>query len=155
MFYYTLSQSVTLTLVSTKLATGIKAFEFWVYRKNITHLMNRKRQKWVLLRRIGTEPQLMFQMKWRKLEYFGHVMCNDKYYLFQSIIEGKIWGKRTAFKPEMASEEEEIQTLLLYFLWDVVNATDAIKKICNMYRECQRWISTCLIAIETDALWLW
>ena len=47
-----------------------------------------------VLDRMGKRVELLYDVKRRQLEYFGHVMRNEKYRLLQLIIQGKIEGRR-------------------------------------------------------------
>jgi hypothetical protein len=44
--------------------------------------------------RMGTEKGLLYSVKKRKLQYFRHVLRNEKYRLLQLIAQGRIEGKR-------------------------------------------------------------
>ena len=74
----------------------IDAFEMWCYRRIlripwIHHVSND-----TVLQRIGRQLEFLQNVKRRKLEYFGHVMRNEKYHLLQLILQGKIEGQRSA-----------------------------------------------------------
>ena len=47
-----------------------------------------------VLRRMHKDRELLGNIKRRKLEYFGHMLRGPKYRLLQTIIQGRIEGKR-------------------------------------------------------------
>ncbi|KAF6214379.1 hypothetical protein GE061_009119 [Apolygus lucorum] len=72
----------------------IQAFEMWVYRRLL-------RISWVdrvtnaqVLHGMGcSQPELLYIVKKRKLEYLGHVLRNEeKYRLLQNVLQGKVKG---------------------------------------------------------------
>ena len=46
-----------------------------------------------VLARVKKEVEVLYEIKRWKLYYFGHLMRNEKYRLFQLVMEGKIEGK--------------------------------------------------------------
>ena len=46
-----------------------------------------------VLNRMGKEMEVLYEVKRRRLEYFGHIIRNEKYRLLQLVMEGKIEGK--------------------------------------------------------------
>ena len=93
--YYPLygAEAWTLTDASCR---RIDTFEMWCYRRIlripwIHHVSND-----TVLQRIGRQLEFLQNVKRRKLEYFGHVMRNEKYHLLQLILQGKIEGQRSA-----------------------------------------------------------
>jgi Reverse transcriptase (RNA-dependent DNA polymerase) len=85
-------ESWTLTEATTK---KLEAFEMWLYRRILkipwtAHTTNKE-----VLQRMKKDQEIVYTIKRRKLEYLGHVMRNqDRYSLLQSIMQGKIKGKR-------------------------------------------------------------
>ena len=47
-----------------------------------------------VLRRLHKDRKLLATVKRRKLEYFGHMLRGPKYRLLQTIMQGKVEGKR-------------------------------------------------------------
>ena len=43
---------------------------------------------------MGKELEVIYEIKRRRLEYFGHIIRNGKYRLLQLVMEGKIEGRR-------------------------------------------------------------
>lgn len=87
------AEAWTLTDASCK---RIDVFEMWCYRRMlriswIHHVSND-----TVLQRINGQLQYLQYVKRRKLEYFGHIMRNEKYHLLQLILQGKIEGRRSA-----------------------------------------------------------
>lgn len=86
-------ESWTLTESTTK---KLQAFEMWIYRRIqrvswMEHVTNNE-----IPRRMNKEPEVVNTVKDRKLQYLGHVMLNEnRYRLFQCILQGKIAGKRS------------------------------------------------------------
>jgi ribosomal 50S subunit-associated protein YjgA (DUF615 family) len=72
----------------------LAAFERWTYRRMLKIFWIQHVNIEEVLRRIGTEQQLIRTIKRRKVSYFGHIMRHEKYALLQCILEGKIDGKR-------------------------------------------------------------
>lgn len=73
----------------------LEAFELWTYRRML-------RISWVdrvtndnVIERMGKEKEVVNTIKTRKLQYLGHVMRGNKYNLLQTIIQGKIQGRRS------------------------------------------------------------
>ncbi|VEN53317.1 unnamed protein product, partial [Callosobruchus maculatus] len=80
----------------------LEAFEMWVYRRilkipYIDHVTNEE-----VLRRVHKERELLHLIKIRKTSYLGHVLRNDKYYILQLIIMGRIQGKRTIGRKKLS-----------------------------------------------------
>ena len=72
----------------------LTSFEMWLYRRMLriswtAHVSNDE-----VLNRMGKEVEVLYEVKRRRLEYFGHILRNEKYRLLQLVIEGKIEGKR-------------------------------------------------------------
>lgn len=72
----------------------VESFELWIYRRILRiswteHITNEE-----VLRRLGKSREISFIIKQRKLEYFGHVMRNEKYRILQLILQGKTDSKR-------------------------------------------------------------
>ncbi|MDK1801117.1 hypothetical protein LRR74_28510, partial [Klebsiella pneumoniae] len=73
----------------------LEAFEMWTYRRIlriswVSRITNKE-----VLRRMGKEKEIIDTVKIRKLQYLGHVMRGERYTLLQTIIQGKIQGKRS------------------------------------------------------------
>lgn len=72
----------------------LTSFEMWLYRRMLripwtAHVSNNE-----VLDRMGKEVEVLYDVKRRRLEYFGHVLRNEKYRLLQLVMEGKIEGRR-------------------------------------------------------------
>lgn len=85
-------ESWTLTEASTR---KLEAFEMWLYRRIlriswVDHVSNKK-----VLEMLQKGTEIIHIIKKRKLEYFGHIMRNQKRYgLLQLILQGKVFGRR-------------------------------------------------------------
>lgn len=56
-----------------------------------------------MLDQMGKEMQMVFEKKHRKVFYFDHVVCNEKYRLLQLFIKGKIEGAGEAEERPLGS----------------------------------------------------
>ncbi|KAL3268742.1 hypothetical protein HHI36_007844 [Cryptolaemus montrouzieri] len=80
--------------MTERLMKKLEAFELWVYRRILRipwtdHITNEE-----VLRRLDKHREILFTVKKRKMEYFGHIMRHEKYRLLQLIIQGKTDSKR-------------------------------------------------------------
>uniref|UniRef100_A0A8D8LPD3 Craniofacial development protein 2 n=1 Tax=Cacopsylla melanoneura TaxID=428564 RepID=A0A8D8LPD3_9HEMI len=78
---------------------NLEAFEMWVYRRMLRISWKDRITNKTVLQRMGKECEVLVTIKKRKLEFFGHVMRNDKYNLVQLVIDGEIVGKRSVGRP--------------------------------------------------------
>ena len=76
------------------LEKNLEAFEMWCYRRMLKIPWTDFVRNAEVLDRMGKKVELLYDVKRRQLEYFGHVMRNEKYRLLQLIIQGKIEGRR-------------------------------------------------------------
>uniref|UniRef100_A0A8D8UNP4 Craniofacial development protein 2 n=1 Tax=Cacopsylla melanoneura TaxID=428564 RepID=A0A8D8UNP4_9HEMI len=80
----------------------IEAFEMWTYRRILKIKWTDKITNEEVLRRLNKEREIIFTIKKRKLEFFGHIMRNPiKYKVPVSIIRGDVNGRRTQGRPEL------------------------------------------------------
>lgn len=84
-------ESWTLT---QKMSDRLEAFEMWVYRRILKISWTDRVSNVKVLRLLNKKTEILNTIKRRKLQYFGHIMRNDKYQLLQLLIQGKIQGKR-------------------------------------------------------------
>lgn len=87
------AEAWTLTDASCK---RVEAFEMWCYRRMLRISWVHRMSNETVLHRINKELEFLVNVKRRKLEYFGHIMQNEKYRLLQLILQGKIEGRRSA-----------------------------------------------------------
>ena len=66
----------------------------WVYRRMLKISWTDRVRNTDVLARMKKEVEVLYEIKRRKLDYFGHVIRNEKYRLLQLVMEGKIEGKR-------------------------------------------------------------
>ena len=87
--------------ITKSLLSRLDAFEMWVYRRvlkiswteeRITNDCNEE-----VLRRMGTDREIVRQFKTRKLQYLGHLIRHNSTQL--QLIEGKIEGRRSRGRP--------------------------------------------------------
>ena len=76
------------------MCSRLEAFEMWCYRRMLRISWVDRVRNTEVFARLQKQPEAMFTIKKRKLEYFGHVMKGGKYRLLQNIIQGKIQGRR-------------------------------------------------------------
>jgi len=56
----------------------LQAFEMWIFRRILTISWIDRITNEEVLRRMGCETEIMLTVKRRKLEYFDHMMRNNK-----------------------------------------------------------------------------
>lgn len=76
------------------MCSRIEAFEMWCYRRLLRISWVDRVRNTEVLARLQKQLEVMFTIKKRKLEYFGHVMRGEKYRILQNIMQGKIQGRR-------------------------------------------------------------
>lgn len=72
----------------------IAAFEMWPYRRMLRISWTDRVSNVEVLIRMGKEMVVLYEVKHRRLEYFGYIILNGKYYFLQLVMEGKIEDKR-------------------------------------------------------------
>lgn len=82
----------TMSQATTK---KIEAFEMWCYRRMLRISWVDKITNEEVLNRMKKDKELLYTIKKRKLEYFGHLMRGEKYEVIKVILQGKIQGKRS------------------------------------------------------------
>ena len=92
LFYGSETWTVTKSLLSR-----IDAFEMWVYRRVLKISWTEKITNEEVLRRMGTDREIVRQFKTRKLKYLGHLIRHKTTQL--QLIEGKIEGIRSRGRP--------------------------------------------------------
>lgn len=81
---------------------NIESFEMWCYRRILKiSWMDRVTNEEVICR-INNEPEVLLNIKKRKLEYLGHLMRGQKYTFLQNIMQGKIQGRRSIGRRRMS-----------------------------------------------------
>lgn len=80
--------------LKTAMMNRLEAFEMWCYRRILRISWVDKISNVRVLRRLNQERELLRIVKRRKLAYLGHLLRGPKYRLLQTILEGKIEGKR-------------------------------------------------------------
>lgn len=85
-------ESWTLTDATTK---KLESFEMWLYRRILRISWTDHVSNVEVCRKMQKDTELIKTIKIRKLEYFGHIMRNEKRFsLLQNILQGKIPSKR-------------------------------------------------------------
>ena len=82
----------------------IEAFEMWCYRRLLRVSYREHRTNEWILQKLGTERQLLKQVKKRKLRFFGHIKRHPGS-LEEIIMEGQVDGKRSAGRPRITWED--------------------------------------------------
>ena len=80
--------------LTKKLEGKLEAFEMWLYRRMLKIPWTARVSNAEVLNRVSKEKEVLYEIKRRKLQYFGHVMRNEKYRFLQLIMQGKIEGRR-------------------------------------------------------------
>ena len=80
--------------LKTAIMNRLEAFEMWSYRRILKISWTEKVRNVDVLKRMEKERELLATNKRRKLEYLGHVLRGPKYELLQTIMYGRIEGKR-------------------------------------------------------------
>lgn len=80
--------------LTKKLSSKLEAFEMWVYRRILKISWTERVRNTEVSERIGKQAEILHKVKTRKLQYFAHVMRNEKYRILQLVMQGKIVGKR-------------------------------------------------------------
>lgn len=70
----------------------------WIYRRVDKISCTERIAKAVVPRQINKDREFIFTVKLRETAYLGHVIRSTKYKLLQSIIEGKIDGKKRLYE---------------------------------------------------------
>lgn len=66
----------------------LAAFEMWIYRRMLRIPWTARVSNVEVLNRMGKEMEVLFEIKRRRLEYFGHIIRNGKYRLLQLVMKG-------------------------------------------------------------------
>lgn len=94
--YSTLFYGAETWTLTEELSKRLEAFEMWLYRRILKvpwtdHVTNVD-----ILKKMKKEKEVLTIVKTRKIQYLGHIMRNgNRYHLLQSILQGKIPGKRS------------------------------------------------------------
>lgn len=80
--------------LKTVMMNRIEAFEMWCYRRMLKIAWTEKVRNTEILERIEKERELLTTIKKRKMQYLGHILRGPKYELLQTIMYGRIEGKR-------------------------------------------------------------
>ena len=72
----------------------LEALEMWFYRRMLQISWVQRVRNDEVLRRVKKSRELMKNIKRRKVAYLGHVLRYERYHLLQTIMMGKIEGKR-------------------------------------------------------------
>ena len=83
--------------ITKSLLSKLDAFEMWVYRRVLQMPWTEKITNEEVLRRVGTDREIVRQFKTRKLPYLGHLIRHNSSQL--QLIEGKIEGRRSCGRP--------------------------------------------------------
>ena len=66
----------------------------WLYRRLLRIPKTARVSNKEVLNRLGKEVELPYDFKRQRLEYFSHVLRNEKYHLLKLVMEGNIEGRR-------------------------------------------------------------
>ena len=83
-----------------KMMSRLDAFEMWVYHSVLKMSWTEKITNEEVLRRMGTDREIVRQFKTRKLQYLGHLIRHNSSQLqLIELLEGKIEGRRSRGRP--------------------------------------------------------
>lgn len=85
------AESWTLT---TSAMNRLEAFEMWNYRRILKIPWTDHATNMAVLQTLNKDRELLHTIKVRKTSYLGHILRNNKYYLPQLVVKGKIEGRR-------------------------------------------------------------
>lgn len=88
--------------VKVELRKKIEAFEMWCNRRMLRIHWTDKVPNTQVLNIMRDKPQLIRNIKQRNVAYLGHVLRNDHYQLLQTIMIGKVAGKRNLGRRKIA-----------------------------------------------------
>ena len=91
-----------------------------------------------VLNPMDKEVEVLYNLKRRRLQYFGHVLRKEKYRLLQLVMEGKIQGRRRPRRRKTSW----IKNLRNRF------GTDSVSTFCSAASKVR-------IALIIANLWLW
>lgn len=83
------------------LTNNLRAFELRCYRRIPVIPWTERISNVVILRRMGSEIQLILTITVRRISYLSHIPRHEKYDLPQHIIKGNIEGKRGIGKKKL------------------------------------------------------
>ena len=83
--------------ITKSLLSKLDAFEMWVYRRVLKMPWTEKITNKEVLRRMGTDREIVRQFKTRKLQYLGHLIRHNSSQL--QLIEGHIEGRLSCGRP--------------------------------------------------------
>ena len=83
--------------ITKSLLSRLDAFEIWIYRRVLKISWMEKITNEEVLRRMGTDRDILRQFKMRKLQYLGHLIRHNASQL--QLIEGKIKGRLSRDRP--------------------------------------------------------
>lgn len=72
----------------------IETFEMWAYRRILKISWVKRIENIKVLRRMNKDREILKSIQIKKLQYLGHIMRSDEYQIVQTIMQGKIQGKR-------------------------------------------------------------
>ena len=94
--FSTLFYGVETWTLTESLAKRLEAFEMWLYRIMLRIPWTSYVPNVEILRRMKKQKEVLTTVKARKIQYLGHIMRNNnRYHLLQTILQGKIPGKRS------------------------------------------------------------
>ena len=89
--------------LTASLSKRLEAFEMWLYRRILRVPWTAHATNGEILRKLKEEKEVLATVKTRKIQYLGHIMRNkNRYQFLQTILQGKIPGKRSAGRRKMS-----------------------------------------------------
>ena len=83
--------------MNKQLEDRIDAFEMWIYRRIGRVSWTEKQTNKQVLGKLGMKKQLLREIKFRQVKYFGHIKRHDT--MIKHLLEGKVKGGRARGRP--------------------------------------------------------
>jgi len=96
-----MKEDISLTKIKASQVLHIFCFVLWCRGLDLWNLRRILKISWTehitnmeVMQRLGKEKQVVFTVKKRKLEYYGHILRHEKYRLLQLVAQGKVDSRR-------------------------------------------------------------
>ena len=83
--------------MNKQLEDTLDAFEMLIYRRIGRVSWTEKQTNKQVLGKLGMKKQLLREIKFRQVKYFGHIKRHDT--MIKSLLEGKVEGRRARGRP--------------------------------------------------------
>ena len=121
--------------MTKSLLSRLDAFEMWVYRRVLKISWTDKITNEEVLRRMGTDREIVRQFKTRKLQYLGHLIRHKT----TQLLEGKIDGRRSRGRPRNTWTTDITTTKGMKYYYQLKRAAEDRKRwhglVVNLAQE--------------------